>query len=246
MTVAIIGVDCATEAKKVGLAYAQCDRGIMSVISTETAASHDELINILQQWLAQHTGTLLAMDAPLGWPAALGAELSCHQAGQSIQAQPNRLFRRETDRFVKEKTGRQSLDVGADRIARTATAALTLIDELRQRTGLPLPMAWEPSAPTTAAVIEVYPAATLSVLGLSSRGYKGHRSEQLKVREALVQGLDEHIDIADKAPLLEDDNVLDAVICALAGADFLQERSWPPANRQCALKEGWIWVRRPC
>ena len=57
MTVAIIGVDCATEAKKVGLAYAQCDRGAMSVISTDTAASHDELINILQQWLARRTDT---------------------------------------------------------------------------------------------------------------------------------------------------------------------------------------------
>ena len=39
----------------------------------------------------------------------------------------------------------------------------------------------------------------------------------------------------------------DAVICTIAGADFLAGRAEPPpaVDRETAEKEGWIWVRRP-
>ena len=42
---------------------------------------------------------------------------------------------------VRDRIGKQSLDVGADRIARTAHAALQLLHELRGRLGKPIPLA---------------------------------------------------------------------------------------------------------
>jgi hypothetical protein len=47
--------------------------------------------------------------------------------------------------FIKEKIGKQSLDVGADRIARTAYSALELLDRLRQMLGHDIKLAWEPT-----------------------------------------------------------------------------------------------------
>ncbi len=89
----------------------------------------------------------LALDAPLGWPAVLGETLGPHIAGESLDGTPNELFRRQTDHFIKAVIGRQPLDVGADRIARTAHAALGLLEQLRQLTGQPVPLAWTPHDP---------------------------------------------------------------------------------------------------
>lgn len=40
-------------------------------------------------------------------------------------------------------------------------------------------------------------------------------------------------------------DILDAVICILAGADFLRSRCYCPERKlDQATKEGWIWVKR--
>jgi len=45
--------------------------------------------------------------------------------------------------------------------------------------------------------------------------------------------------------LLDNPDVLDAVVCVLAGRDFLCGNARPPEHMDLALKEGWIWVRDP-
>lgn len=77
-----------------------------------------------------------------------------HQAGVALDEALGHLFRRETDRFIRATIGKQSLDVGADRIARTCHAALTILVELRELTGEPIPLALEPGAPAGAAGVE--------------------------------------------------------------------------------------------
>ena len=81
---------------------------------------------------------LLAIDAPLGWPA-LGQSLAAHRAGQGIAVAQNTLFRRATDVSVHQRTGKLPLEVGADRIARAAWQALSVLQQLRAATGHDIP-----------------------------------------------------------------------------------------------------------
>lgn len=58
------------------------------------------------------------------------ARLPTHEAGKPIRVPKDQFFRRGTDRFIHQTLGQRPLDVGADRIGRTAHAALTLIQDL--------------------------------------------------------------------------------------------------------------------
>lgn len=66
------------------------------------------------------------------------------------------------------------------------------------------------------------------------------------MREAILAGLQTRMGFeADPAPLLAQADVLDAVVCLLAAADFLAGACPPPEHLDRARKEGWIWVGRP-
>lgn len=138
--------------------------------------------------------------------------------------------------------------MGADRIARTAHRALSILAKLAEELGrIEIPLAWASSDVQQGAwAIEVYPAATLTACGIPIRGYKDlkkgtrERCEILaQLRKLLV--LPEDLDTA----LVGCVDVLDAVVCLLSGADFLTGRATPPQGRQVDLarKEGWIWCR---
>jgi predicted RNase H-like nuclease len=212
----------------------------------------DSYADLIAGWLANERSTLLAIDAPLGWPAPLGELLVNHQAGLPLDQRPEKLFNRYTDRFVRRKIGRRPLEVGADRIARTALAALDLLRELREKSGSPIPLAWQPemlSAATTCA-IEVYPAATLAacrqVGDLKLLDYKKPKARE--TRMILLGQLRQFIEIkAGGEKLIASPDALDAAVCVLAGNDFLLNRCFQPEEGHEAdlEKEGWIWVRRP-
>ena len=175
---------------------------------------------------AQGHKTLIAVDAPLGWPTAMGAFLSRHSAGQCLDADPNMMFRRMTDIRVRMATGKTPLDVGADRIARTAHSALRLLQLIRERTGLEIPLAWTPDFGGCAA-IEVYPAATLKVHGLRCQGYK--TPGDAEARREMLAGLGPLMALPDDLrPSLERADALDACVCMLAAADFLTGSAMPP------------------
>jgi hypothetical protein len=252
--IVLIGVDCACQAKDIGIARAEhgqeCGTTVTDVLCGAAVAS---VAARVAEWVVASDRCLLALDAPLGWPKAMGDELVCHSAGSHIGTAPNAFFRRETDRNVQRRLGKTPLDVGADRIARTAHAALSLLDEVRHRTGLDIALAWNPQELQRATAIEVYPAGTLLAHGLPAFGYK--KPVQRDVRGRIVQSLSQQLVLpGDLDPLLDDADCLDAVLCVLAAADFVDDRSVPPDDPSIAQKEGWIWVRaaptrsewRPC
>ncbi len=162
MQITVIGIDCAVKATNVGLALGRFSDGITFVETVVRGSSEPDLPGIIEGWLSDRPEgpALLALDAPLGWPAPLAQALPDHRAGEVLQPTADQLFRRTTDGFVWKRIGKRPLDVGADRIARTAHAALRLLDQLRQRIASPIPLAWQPDIGGIAA-IEVYPAATL-------------------------------------------------------------------------------------
>jgi len=237
----IAGIDCATNPKKIGLARGQVVGDRCSLVSVHREGSLDLIVDRVVSWISDSSSCLIAIDAPLGWPHHLGRALVAHAAGDEVSVDANLLFRRETDRSIKARIGKQPLDVGADRIARTAHAALYLIGRLRAATGLEIPLAWALQNPGTAA-IEVYPAATLVAHGLRASRYK--KSEQRVERKEIIRGLTDRLEVSEGIDEMEaNDDVLDAAVCVLAGFDFLQGEAMPPADLELAQSEGWIWVR---
>lgn len=239
----LIGIDCATEASKVGLALATWAEGACVLREVGWRRGWPEITETVADWCTPNT--LIALDAPLGWPTPLGSALAVHVAGTPLEATANALFRRATDDLVAREVGKRPLDVGADRIARTAHRALAFLGELRTHTGLDLPLAWGPGEVNTTSAVEVYPAATLEVRGLSSKGYKGNKGTAR--RGELVTELRQHLRFGDgdAEAMRASDHVLDAALCCLAAADFLAGDVLLPTDCALAKREGWIWVKRP-
>jgi len=243
MTVTIIGIDCAVDERNVGIAIGNYSNGICNLLALPSRTQNRPVTEIICEWINQSTQTLLALDAPLGWPVELGNALSNHMAGERIDVSPNHLFRRATDRFVKAQFRKQSLDVGADRIARTAKAALDLLDRLRAYTAFPIPLVWKPSFTEKVAAIEVYPAGTLISYGLPSSGYKKVGKNDLRME--ILNGLKRHMNLLDDLESAKtNSDVLDAIVCVLSGAAFLRDQTYPPNDFSEATKEGWIWIKR--
>lgn len=237
----LVGLDAASDPRKFGLVLCSWSGGNPSLIASGTLAD-TALLTRLDDELRLAGRALLAVDAPLGWPAPLAAALATHRAGEAVPASQSALFRRATDIAVHAATGKLPLEVGADRIARAAWQALNVLGQLRVATGHPIPLAWAPDFTDRIAAIEVYPGALLKATGGNPSGYK-EQIEGRAARGSIAQRF------AADAPWLADlldaqTDVFDAALCVLAGLDFLRGNAEPPTDRALAEKEGWAWVRR--
>lgn len=196
----------------------------------------------IAQWIGGQDRFVVALDAPLGWPKPLGTALSRHTAGERLKPGADELFRRETDRLVHKHVGKMPPDVGADRVARTARAALDLLAAVRARTGQPVPLAFAQGQ--EAGVVEVFPAATLITRGVSAVGYKADTTRGRKTRREVLSRLGQELDLSStRDVMVEDANLFDAMVCVLAGADFARGLCVAPTDLVRARKEGFIWFR---
>ncbi len=247
--VTVIGVDCATNSRRVGLALGKWRSGHRLVIEDVRSGAEPDPATIVREWLhANPEPALIAIDAPLGWPAPLADGLRDHRAGSKLNGEPHDLFRRETDREIQRRIGITPLDVGADRIARTAHAALALLGMVRDSTGREVPLAWSHHEPEGTSAIEVYPAATLRASGLPYRGYK--KVDQEPARRQILAALSPALSLAAGRPRIEsaaaeNADLLDAIVCLVAAKDFLDGQTLAPSDLNRAQREGWIWVRQP-
>jgi predicted RNase H-like nuclease len=238
----IIGIDCATVAQKVGLALCVVGEGRPRLDQLLVGESWPAIDAQLARWANDET--LLAVDAPLGWPAPLADALHGHRAGAELPYATNTLFRRKTDDVVAEHLGKRPLDVGADRIARTAHTALSLLARLQRTIGKTIPLAWRPGSIDGPAAIEVYPAGTLAARGLPSSGYKARTSQSSELRHQLAEAVRQSLSADDDAAklMVQSDHALDAALCTVAGLDFLAGDVLQPEDLDLAKREGWIWV----
>ncbi|MDD4874364.1 MAG: DUF429 domain-containing protein [Dehalococcoidales bacterium] len=230
----IIGIDCATQENKTGLALGSLVNGKLVISEVTCGSKNSTSLSIITQWLSKSDIALIAMDSPLGWPSQLGQELDAHKAGMIFKIEANDMFSRATDLKVLKVLRKKPMEVGADKIARTAHRALKLLHEIQSTTGHAIPLAWSNDIHETSA-IEVYPAATLKSYGIDTADYKkeAKREKWHKIANRLpFEVPKEDITSADK---------LDAVICLLAAKDFLDGHCLKPDNIELAKKEGWIW-----
>mgnify|MGYP006291461983 FL=1 len=243
---AVIGIDCATQPRSIGLARAVRVNERWRLAEIVDGSSSLDPATMVAAWLEETPCALLALDAPLGWPRRLGASLVDHDAGEPLAPDSDQLFSRDTDRHVHALYGKKPLEVGAGWIARTAVAALGLLHEVRARTGHRLPLLWDPSESQAAAAIEVYPAATLRAHGVRASGYKKDAagSGRASVGDLLARTMDlsDGFDATTRT-----DDAIDAALCVLAGIDVASGRAIAPSGEQLATarREGWIWVARP-
>jgi hypothetical protein len=228
--VVLIGIDCATQPKKVGLALGELDGERVRIKACRTGSPKQAPASIVSSWLKPGESALLALDAPLGWPLAIGQSLAGHQAGAAMGSTAHALFRRQSDDDIYERFGKRPLEVGANFISRTAVAALDLLADIRGMTGETIPLAWSPMDVNPLAAIEVYPAATRLAHGSEGKG-------------GSIEGLEPLIDLsALDGALPSSADAIDALVCVLAAADFIRGRARPPVDLDRARKEGWIWT----
>jgi predicted RNase H-like nuclease len=208
--ISLIGVDCAAQPQNTGLAWAILDGEVLVIREARCASSQASAASIVAQWMEESHRVLLALDAPLGWPAALGRELARHRAGAPLVSAAHAMFRRLTDDEIYRRFKKRPLEVAADRIARAAHAALKFLEELRGLVGHELPLVWSPTWRGRIGVIEVYPAATRIALGVP-RGSGSLAGLESRVRfEGGREPTSEH--------------ARDAVVCALTAVEFLAAR----------------------
>jgi predicted RNase H-like nuclease len=241
----IIGIDCAVEDKNIGLAKGTYDGSKLTISEVFSGKKKGGTVYKISQWLNEEKEqpVLLALDAPLGWPTSLGEVLAAHLAGGPISAEPKFMFTRKTDQIIRNELGKKPLDVGADRIARTAHAALKLLQDLRDSTQKTIPLAWDPDDCIHLQAIEVYPAATLISRLSEIRKFKKDTKEYEGIVISQILGNEKDFKILPDLEITS--HVLDAVICVIAGGDFLSKKCIPvkTEDKDLARKEGWIWVK---
>ena len=77
---------------------------------------------------------------------------------------------------------------------------------------------------------------------LRSTGYK--KAENFREREEILDGLARKMVLPeDSGQMRVNADALDAMVCVLAGADFLDSAAHRPNDFELANREGWIWVR---
>ena len=242
----VIGIDFSADPRRVGITVCESQAERLAAIGISLGrGKQPTIIDAVAERIPSDSRTLIAIDAPLGWPAELEPALKDHVAGQGIQAAPDTLFMRCTDRLVMKRIKKRPFEVGASWIARTAHAALRFLESLRRKTGKRIPLVWEPGFVSSVGVIEVYPRATLFSYSLPCEGYKRNSDSGRKVRQTIVEGLSRAVDLGSRHPdLIKNDNLLDSAVCALAGADFLRGKALSPLeDRKLVEQEGWIWSR---
>lgn len=240
----IIGIDVAVQHKNIGIVVGNLENDVL-IIDPPIEVS-DAYIESVAESIDPKIPTLLALDAPLGWPTNLSVALSSHLAGKPLQFKADDLFRRTTDNYVCSHYDKRPLDVGSNLIARTAHSALEILNSLGGLLNREIQLAWDPKIENGVWAIEVYPAATLLAHGIKLAGYKSKKdlAKTTAARKSILRRLRQIVNLHDEDDCyITRDHCLDAAICVLAGKDFLEGHCDPPDNLELAKKEGWIWVR---
>ena len=74
--VLLIGIDCATQPNKVGLALGELEGDVVRIKACKTGGPKRRPAAIATKWLQPRNPALLALDAPLGCQPAIGQALA--------------------------------------------------------------------------------------------------------------------------------------------------------------------------
>lgn len=231
-----VGVDLAAEPKGTAVAQIEWVGGKASLRVLETGVLDTDIVPLAVE--SQKTG----IDCALGWPVDFIDFLNNHRNGihefseeiGSVDWRRNISFR-ETDRAVRELTGRWPLSVATDRLGVTALRCAGLLVRLAEA-GVNTDRAGE------RGVVEVYPAGALAIWGFDRAGYR----DSAEVRRRLIGEITNRANWLKLGSfqelMVESCDAFDAVIACLATRAAAIGKSSKPAPHQMATAriEGWI------
>ncbi|MFF2242947.1 DUF429 domain-containing protein [Arthrobacter sp. NPDC058130] len=239
-----LGVDLAAAAAKTAVAVLEWAGGSARLEHLALGVEDQEIVDLFG------SSGMTGVDCPVGWPDAFLPFIAGHL---NFEAHPvldhdgiegrRLLAYRDTDRFVTGQTGLIPLSVSADRLAHPAMRCAVIQAKIAREYG---PQARDGSG----RLAEVYPAASLKLWGLSTRGYKGRgaaESERLGAALGTLSAAAPWLDLAGhQGQLAASDDMFDALIASLTARAVALGWTLRPDGRhaRAALSEGWIHLPR--
>jgi len=234
--VLIAGVDLAAEPKGTAMAIVEWTAIGAKLISLQLGVTDNLIVE------ASATIDKLGIDCPLGWPIEFVDFVSSHNdldsKGHEVDGGMGwrrRLSFRETDRAVRERTGRWPLSVATDRLGLTAMRCAGLLRRL-ERSGVQVDRSG------IGSVVEVYPGATLRLWGFDTTGYRSSKEARKRLLSEILDQA-KWLDVVQFAPLMiKSCDAFDAVIASLSSRAVTLGLYEPPTGSQLrqARVEGWI------
>jgi predicted nuclease with RNAse H fold len=229
------GVDLAAEPKGTALAIIEWK---------ETAATLVDLqLGVTDETIVEAAGVVdkLGIDCALGWPIEFIEFLNNHANLESTSFPDGgmdwrrRTSFRESDRHVREVTGKWPLSVSTDRLGLTAMRCAGLQGRILQ-SGIELDRSG------SGKIVEIYPGASLRLWGLDTAGYRANEDARAELLTAIEDNvpwlnLDSHREL-----MIKSTDAFDAVIASLATRSAAINQYLPPPKELLAVAqvEGWI------
>jgi len=230
------GVDLAAEPQGTALAVIEWSSGSAKVINLQLGVTDEPIVQVSSQ-VAK-----LGIDCALGWPQEfvnfMVQQADVNLSGHSFDGGMDwrrTLAYRETDRNVREQTGRWPLSVSTDRLGLTAMRCSGLLSRLKAE-GVVIDRSG------TGLVAEVYPGASLRLWGFTTSGYRSSAD----IRRELLSEVKAHAEWFVPGEyedlMISSCDAFDAVIAAFAARAVAQGQYLPPREDQLALArlEGWV------
>ncbi len=227
----LVGIDFSTNPRDCGICVLE-GGAITHIGRGSKAAEHPD-------WLVGHCAeaAVVAVDVPFGWPRPFMEALSCYRIGDALDLPREQYRLRATDFWIKENIPPlQPLSVSTDKLGSTSIVGTKLLRALDNEGFRLSPRSAVPSA----AVVEVYPAASLRAWGLAHKNI-----ETPTMLETLRKAFKLAIEDADREILLRSRHCLDALVSALTAREYADGNTFYPPKYipdETIEIEGWIHV----
>jgi hypothetical protein len=220
------------------------------VIEWGSSATLLELsVDVADEQIVEAAGRVakLGIDCALGWPVEFAefvrANAGLHmKVAQTVEFDGGmewrrRLAYRETDRSVREQTGRWPLSVSTDRLGLTAMRCAGLLSRL-QASGIAIDRSG------AGLVVEVYPGASLRQWGFATQGYRASADIRARLLADLEVAAPWFSAGAFRPLMIDSCAAFDAVLAAFASRAAALGQYLAPTGEQPeqARVEGWIAV----
>ena len=232
------GVDLSSQTTDTAVAVIDWSSSSPRVTQVEVGVDDEAILDAIAGSAAA------AIAAPFGWPDAFVDFLVGNRAGRLPE--PRRvattsgrdlIMYRITDLRLREMLGLRLMASTASAIAPTTLRCAGILERLRER-GV------APARGGGGRVVEAYAPASLFAWGLDEPKYKTTPAARVRIVEQLARRLS--LDLGSfRASIMESDDALDALVCALtarAVALGRWRRPIDPEETRHAPTEGWVCV----
>ena len=230
----IAGLDLAAEPKGTALAIVDWSGQSAKLLQLNVGVDDEFIVANVRE------AEKLGIDCALGWPIEFVDFVQRHSSGDNTEVSGDmesrrRLAYRETDRAVRELTGRWPLSVSTDRLGLTAMRCAGLLSKL-QTDGVTIDRSG------ACKVVEIYPGASLRLWGFDTSGYRTSSDLRAKLLEAIKLSAPWFEPGEFAQLMIQSCDAFDAVIASFTARSAQMGLSTKPSKAVAkqARIEGWI------